>query len=346
MTFMALCRRSTAAVSMCMLVGLIPAAVRAQYPLVPTPVLNPANLTVEPRLGGYLIARETLRDDTLAFTIFRARIGAQLLPAPFVAMKLQADFAAIGRTSNDTVPPFQITDAYAQAWLPDTSNVTIRELRPTLIAGQFKAPFSLEYNTSSSLVLTAGRSLIVERHSARRELGVMGHVRLSRWGTLAGAVVNGEGANRTSNPDGKQMAIGRLTLLPIDGLAVAAKVLNQGDDHRWGYDGRWFLGDQLIIEGEAIKRTGPSGSSSIDVGGGYALVAWRPVFWLQPLVKWERLRELNETSAVEIDVRWTTYGVNLRTPRERVKLLFEWISKSGDPLLGEDELIAQFVVLY
>lgn len=319
------------------------------YPLAPTPYLNPASLAPEPRVSGYLIVRETVRDDSAAFRIWRARIGAQALVAPFVALKLQADLSALGQVSNDTVPGFQITDAYAQLWANDTSNRLVRALRPTLYLGQFKAPFSLEYNTSSSLVMTATRSLIVERHSARRELGALGHLRFSRWALLAGAVVNGEGANRIANPDGKQMAIGRLTVFPIPRLALSAKILNQGDDHRWGYDGRFFLnGDELIVEGEAIKRTSPSGVNELDAGGGYALVAYRPLSWVQPLVKWERLRELTitPTTANEIEVRNTTFGVNFYAPRDRVRLIVNWIAKSGDVFNGEDELVVQLVAIY
>ena len=350
MTALAFRRRSPAAVFVCALVALTPVILGAQYPLVPTPVLNAAALTTEPRVFGYLSLRETVRDDSAAFTIFRARLGVQARPVSFLAFKLQVDFAALGRASNDTVPGFSIVDIYAQGWLPDTSSQVVRTLRPTLLVGQFKTPFSLEDNTSTSHVLTANRSLVVDRHSSKRDMGALGHVRLSRFGTLAGAVVNGEGANRISNPDGKQMAIGRLTLLPLPQLAIAGKMLNQGDDHRWGYDARLFVADQLIVEGETIKHTGPSGGTELDAGGGYVAVAYRPVYWAQPLIKWERLRELRTTSttAVETEVRFTTFGFNFLAPRDRyrIRLQLNWVAKSGDPFNGDDEFIVQLHTIF
>ncbi len=78
---------------------------------------------------------------------------AQVAPRPFAALRLQADFSATGRTSGDTVPATLLTDAYVEFAPPTAGTV-----RPALVVGQFKTPFSLEFLTPFSLLQTANRS--------------------------------------------------------------------------------------------------------------------------------------------------------------------------------------------
>lgn len=319
----------------------------AQYPLSPTPVLPLGAFSPQPTFTGYVSGRETIRDDTATFIVNRARLTVHVLPVRFAALRVQADFSAVGRTSGDTVPAILLTDAYAEIVLPDTVSRAARFLRPALVVGQFRTPFSLEYLTPFSLLASANRSQPVDRLSTRRDLGVLGQVRFARFGTLTGALVNGEGANRTTNPDGKQMAVGRLTIFPVRSLAVSAKWLGHGSDHRWGYDGRW-LANGLIVEGEAIKRTGPIGAGNIDAGGGYVLAAYKILPWLQPVVKWERVRE-KTTDALGVAERrltWATYGINFLAPQERLRLQLDWIVKSERPVGGSDELVAQLQAIF
>lgn len=334
-----------AAVALALAVCAAPLA--AQYPLAPTPVL-PKNL-FSPQLGitGYVSVRQTVRADTATFVVNRARITAHVLPVPFAALRVQADFSAIGRASGDTIPAFTLTDAYVVLSLPDSLGWVARLLQPALVAGQFRTPFSLEYLTPFSVLPTANRSQAVDRLSTRRDLGVLGQMRLARFAAVTGAVVNGEGPNRTSNPDGKEMAIGRLTLFPLPGFAVSGKWLGQGPDHRWGYDARW-LGARLIIEGEAIRHTGGARNVGAVDQGGYLLVAYRPASWLQPVVKWERLREGSEATsqATERRLTWVTYGINLLGPQERLRFQINWIAKAERPTDARDELVAQLQAIF
>jgi hypothetical protein len=62
-------------------------------------------------------------------------------------MRLQVDFAALGRTSGtsgDTVPAIQLTDAFVQVGLPDSTSRLEQLLQPALMIGQFRTPFGLE----------------------------------------------------------------------------------------------------------------------------------------------------------------------------------------------------------
>src|SRR5687767_12659124 len=145
------------------LMGLgIAAPARAQYPVAPTPVINLGALTREPRFSGYVSVRETYRSDTATFIINRARMAVQAAPAPFVGVRLQVDFAALGRTtgsSGDSIPAIQLTDAFVQLGLPDSTSRVETLLRPSLLIGQFRTPFGLEALTSFSSVITVNRAL-------------------------------------------------------------------------------------------------------------------------------------------------------------------------------------------
>ena len=315
----------------------------AQYPLAPSPVLDMSRLSNDIRISGYLSVREALRNDSSTFSVNRARVTVQTAPVPFLAVRLQGDLSAIGRIGSDSsVPGFSLTDAYAQL-VPPQRGGALAALKPAFIVGQFKTPFSLEYNTSFSLMRTANRSLIVDRHSPRRDLGVLAQVSVSRWARLMGAVVNGGGANVTRNVDGRELVLGRLTLLPLPDLAISGKLSNEGGDHRWGYDARWIVADRLVVEGEWLRRTRPVGTT-IDARGGYGLAAFKVLPWLEPVVKWERL---TEGTTVEARTTWTTVGVNLLSRGEALRVQVNWINRSERPIeLDDDELNVQVIGIY
>ena len=173
----------------------------AQYPLAPSPVLDPGAFSREVNLSGYLSVRETIRRDSSTFAVNRARITLQVLPATFVMLRLQSDYAALGRTVGDTVPGFVITDAYVQLSAPNSWRVPAG-FRPTLIVGQFRTPFSLEYLTSFSLLQTADRSQVVNTIATRRDIGVMAHLAVS--GRAHSPVVSS--MERVPTPFGTQTA--------------------------------------------------------------------------------------------------------------------------------------------
>jgi len=324
------------------------APLAAQYPLAPSPVLNLGSMSRDAKLSGYASVRTTLRDDTTTTTVNRARITVQALPVPFAGVRIQGDLSAVGRTTADTVPAFSLTDAYVQIIPPDSGRM-VKLLRPALVVGQFRTPFSLEYLTPFSQVLTVNRSQAVDRLSTRRDIGALGQFSLDRFAKLTGAVVGGEGANRTTS-DGRHMLVGRITVFPHSSVGVSAKWLGQDNDHRWGYDARWIApGARVVVEGEVIKRTGPvSPTTATDASAGYLLAAFKVLPWLQPAVRWERLHETLTTSSTARDLRltWITYGVNLLAPQERLRLQLNWIAKSERPVNRSDELVAQLQAIF
>lgn len=327
----------------------------AQYPLAPSPVLNLGRLTTTPALSGYLAARQTRRQDSTTFSISRIRITAQAHPLPFLAVRIQGGISNNGiGNSSSSVGTFAFSDAYVQ--LVPTDPHRFQALRPSLIVGQFKMPFSLEYLTPYSHLLTISRSEAVDAFSFKRDIGVMGQVHLSRYVTVDGAVANGNGSNTTSNPDGREVAMARVTVTPVPHLAIAGKWAGQGADHRWGYDAR-FVAGRAVVEGEVIQRAAGAGATVSDESGGYALAAYKVLPWLQPLVKWEQFHQTLAPTAPppgggapsassELRSTWTTYGVNVVAARDRVRFQLDWIVKSDHPDGHANELLAQVIAIY
>jgi len=319
------------------------------YPLAPSPVLDLHSLSHEVRLSGYVSVRETLRRDTLTAVVNRARLTAQVRPAAFAAVRVQADFTATGLSRADTVPAILLTDAYVELVPPRTLDASgAPALHPALIIGQFRTPFSLEYLTPFSLLQTTNRSQPIDRHTTRRDIGVLGQLTVGHALTVTGALVNGEGSNRLTNPDGRQMAVGRLTVFPLARLAVSAKYLGQGVDHRWGYDARW-IDHGLTVEGEFLARRGPfSSTTTVDARGGYVLASYRLRPWLQPVAKWEHLRDTRTagTSTSTTSLTYTTAGLNLLSHGESIRLLVDAIYKFEPGVFTGTELEAQLVAIF
>ena len=335
--------------------GAVVAPAAAQYPIAPSPVLDVGRLPTALSFSGYVAARETWRLDSTTFSISRVRITAQAHPLPFLAVRVQGGVSNndIG-SSSPTVGTFAFSDAYLQLVPPDT--MRFRSLRPSLIVGQFKMPFSLEYLTPYSHLLTVDRSQAVDGLALKRDIGVMGQVHLTRYVTVDGAVANGSGANTTSNPDGREVAMARVTVTPFPQLAIAGKWAGEGGVHRWGYDAR-FVAGRAVVEGEVIQVRDSAGAAVSDASGGYALASYQVLPWLQPGLKWEQFHQTlaatNPTVATgvppvvpETRSTWTTYGVNFDAARDRVRFQLDWVVKSDHSDGRANELLAQVIAIY
>ncbi len=328
-----------------------------RYPLAPTPVLGMRAFGPHLALSGFLTVRATHRHDSTAIGIHRARLTAQVGPLPYLGVRLQADLAGmqVSRAGTDSARGFALTDGYAElsapvSWLrPGT---LAERLRPTLLVGQFKAPFSLEYLTPITILKTTDFAQAVDRLSLKRDIGVMGQAGWGRRGTFSVAVMNGAGPNATSNPDNRLLAVSRLTLLPVPFAAVSAKLANRGSDHAWGYDGR-LLWRGLTVEGETVFRKRPiSPTERLDAGGGYALVAVRVRPWLEPVYRYDRYWETRSTTgpagaSVPSSRTWHVVGVNVVSVPEWLRLQLDWRHRRERPApTASDELIAEMIAAF
>lgn len=308
--------------------------------MAPTPVLDLTQVERGPLLSGYIAVRSTRRNDSTTFAITRARVTFQMRPLRYAAVRVQGEFA--NRLRDTSTAAFALTDAYLQL-TPADSGPLARLLQPSLLVGQFRTPFSLEYLTSFSVLRTPDRAHPTDTISTRRDIGVLAQIAPQRWMRLTGAVVNGSGANNSRNPDNRELVTGRLTVLPWPGLGLSGKWEGEGDDHRWGYDGRWVR-KGAILEGEALRRRRTVGAGIEQLSGGYALAAYRVLPWLQPAVKWERMRH---RSSSDTGGTWTTLGTSILTSQEALRLQLAWTRARVHPEeRTTNEIIAQLIAIF
>lgn len=320
------------------------------YAPVPTPVLEPRSVGAVPLFSVYVQARHLQRDGSPSELLRSARATVTVKPASFALVRLQAGYSNEQRpgSSDTTFVPFTVTDAYIELVPPDSAAGSIAGsgilavVHPALLVGQFKVPFSMEYLTSSARLRSVNRSQVVDRLSPRRDIGAMAQVDVGRRVIVAGAVVNGQGTATRGNPDARDLAVGRLTLVPVDGLAVAGKLGNEGRDHLWGYDVRLVRGD-VVVEGEVIHRRRPTSGAIADAGGGYVLALYRVAPWMESLVKWERFTQLRPST---LRSTWFTSEINLATPHETVRAQFARTDKRDEPGARTTEYVAQLTVLF
>jgi hypothetical protein len=329
------------------------------YPLSPTPVLGMGAFPTTPAFSGYVSVRMTHTNGATGFQLNRGRLTVQVGPKPWLGIKIQGDLSSgvAGKLKSDsTVSGFTLTDAYAQFVSPpkwSAPGSLLSRVHPAVIAGQFKTPFSLEYLTSFAALKTAERSQSVDRLSQKRDIGAMGQVGWKQYVTLSGAVVNGEGANATSNPDNRTMLLSRLTITPIPILELSAKILNQGPDHAWGYDGR-VLWRKLTLEGEGLYRKRPTNPTTyVDAGGGYAMVTYRLLPWLEPVYKYDRYWDTRTTSTESATTvasthsTWNVFGVNLLSSPEWLRVQLDWERRNVQPSPGRTNVyIAQVIAIF
>jgi phosphate-selective porin len=303
-------------------------------------VLDVSPMERGPALSGYVAVRATRRSDSTTFAIARARVTFQMRPLPYAAVRVQGEFA--NRLRDTSTAAFALTDAYLQLTPADSGSLT-RVFQPALLVGQFRTPFSLEYLTSFSVLRTPDRAHPTDTITTRRDIGLLGQLGFGRWIRMTGAVVNGSGSNNSRNPDNRELVTGRLTLLPWPALGLSGKWEGEGDDHRWGYDGRWVW-KRAIVEGEALRRRRTSGAGTDELSGGYALAAYRVLPWLQPAAKWERLRH---RSGADTGGTWTTLGTSIMSGKETLRLQLAWTRAHLHPEeRTTNEIIGQLIAIF
>jgi phosphate-selective porin OprO/OprP len=185
------------------------------------------------RLGGRITGRFTafLTESPLhnEFSVERARLFTNVRLFDYYSLRIQVEFS----------PKPVLKDGYI-----DVHYVPWARLR----LGQFKAPFSLEYQQSHKYIDFAERSLAVDNMRAiGRDIGAMLHGRVAD-GTFQYqlAVLSGKGENRSDDNSAKDVA-GRLVLRPF--LPTRNEVLRGaqlGVSATWGRQDADFSDAQLV----------------------------------------------------------------------------------------------------
>ena len=171
---------------------------------------TPAPFSTTPKLTGYLQPRFEVHGDTAVFFLRRARFALEGNVTPWASYRAQVEMRTAGAAATPAASPLSLSAT--DLWVKATHGgwgATV---------GQFRVPFALESLLSSTTLETTERSLIV--NAAKRDIGVQGEWRIPDRVTLQGAVVNGEGPNRATNPDNRMAYFARAIVTPVKGLDV------------------------------------------------------------------------------------------------------------------------------
>jgi phosphate-selective porin OprO and OprP len=223
---------------------------------------TPPAASTSPRLSGYLQPRFQSVGDSATFLLRRARFAVDGNITPWASYRAQVEMRTLGAPAVPATSPLSLsaTDLYIRlshgAW-----GGTV---------GQFRVPFSLESLLSSTTLETNERSRIV--NAAKRDIGVQAEWRLPDRVVLQGAVVNGEGPNRGSNPDNRMAYFARAVVTPINGLDLGGAL--EGYSDSTGIDaqvmyrrGRWTGRAEYIREHNR--------NSDVHASGWYALAGYQ-----------------------------------------------------------------------
>jgi phosphate-selective porin OprO/OprP len=169
-------------------------------------------------------------NDNDRFYLRRARLNAAGKFLEEFDFRLEGEFA--GGLSNASALRAQLTDAYVTWNRHPAANVRF---------GQFKTPFVFEQLFSDPRLFTLERSLVNDRLTLSRQVGVqVGGDLLEKRLSYAIGTFNGNGANNNFNDDDRFLTVGRIAGVPWQG-----KIL--GRPGNWGVGGGFYASDDSNV---------------------------------------------------------------------------------------------------
>lgn len=290
------------------------------------------------RLSADFALRATARSDTLRFSLSSVRIAVQGRPEPYLSAKIQVGLFGVGGVSGDSsITPFELTAAFVQAELPDSTEWK-RTFHPLVQFGQLPVPYALEAITQTPLQTYKPADATL-RLSFRSGLGLLGQITPFGSIVIVGAVFNGLRSDDSLNTEGCELVVGRVTLLPIPSAAFSAKVAKNGSARSWGFDAHWMLG-AFIVEGEWLGRLARSPAPKHDEGG-YALLSYRLTPHFQPVMRWEYLADRAGPGRSSAALT----GLNLLSISERVRLQADYVFRRSGHAKQKNEFVVQVVTI-
>jgi phosphate-selective porin len=276
-------RRSIAVVLVCSLAG--PSCLEAQS----LGIIKPAGKEPTLSIGGLLQVQTEVGDrgdsrfanDNDRVYLRRARLNAAGKFLEEFDFKLEMDFA--GTLANTTGLRAQLTDGYVNWNRNPEANIKI---------GQFKTPFGYEQLYADPRLFTLERSLVNDRLTVSRQLGVqVGGELFEKRLTYAVGVFNGNGVNNNFNDDDRFLLAGRLSGVlwqgrlggesaswSLGGNAYSSEDTNIPQASEFGFDSTPSTADRDNIF--AGKRRGTGFDTQLQAG--------RFDFWAEALrTKWE-----------------------------------------------------------
>jgi phosphate-selective porin len=303
----------------------------------------------------------------------RARLGAAGKFLEEFDFRLVGEFSA-GSIGNVSAARAQITDGYVNWNRYAFANVT---------AGQFKTPFGFEQLYPDPKVPTIERSLVSDRLTLSRQLGVQaGGDLLDQRITWALGAFNGNGANNNFNDNGQFAIVGRLAGKPWRGrlfdeeatLAVGGggyssddtglSLLDLGVDstpNTPDRDGLFtgtrrgsavdaeFTTARFEVWGEAMRvHFEPDDAiprRSFDAEGWMVLGTWMALpKRLQAVLKEESFDPLHGVDG--LSTRTTTVGVNWFLKSDDLRLSVDYLHVDVDRQPSQQKVLARMQVIF
>jgi phosphate-selective porin OprO and OprP len=355
----------------------LPVRLDAQAPGVVTPAGKEPTLSI----GGLLQVQAEAGDkgdarfgtDNDRFYLRRARLNATGKFLEEFDFRLEGEFA--GTLSNTSGLRAQLTDAYIAWNRHPFANVRF---------GQLKTPFGFEQLYSDPRLFTLERSLVNDRLTLSRQLGVQvgGDVLEKRLSYAVGAF-NGNGANNNFNDDDRFLVAGRIAGVPWQGEVL-------GRRGSWGVGGNAYSSDDTNVpQGSEFGFDSTPATPDRDnvFSGkrrGYGLdtqLQWGPVeLWIEVLqTEWEpdsgrplpqvestgwyaqgtayvipdkvqvvlKLESFDPREEIEDDTTETaTAGVTWYLKGHDLKLLLNYLRVRIDGEEDQDKVLARFQVIF
>lgn len=201
-------------------------------------VIKPAGKEPTLSIGGLLQAQAEFGDqgdarfgsDNDRFYLRRARLNATGKFLEEFDFRLEGEFA--GTLANTSGLRAQLTDAYITWNRYPAANIRF---------GQFKTPYGFEQLYSDPRLLTLERSLVNDRLTLSRQMGVqVGGEALERRLSYAVGAFNGNGANNNFNDDDRFLMAGRIAGVPWQGTVGGRRV-------SWGVGGNLYASDDTNV---------------------------------------------------------------------------------------------------
>jgi phosphate-selective porin OprO and OprP len=335
--------------------------------------IKPAGREATLAFGGLLQVQMDVGDrgdsrftnDNDRFYLRRARFNATGRFLEEFDFRLELDLA--GSLANTTGLRAQMTDGYINWNRYPAANVR---------AGQFKTPFGFEQLYGDPRLITIERSLVNDRLTASRQLGVQVGGELGPWRlSYAVGAFNGNGVNNNFNDDDRFFLAGRVSATPWQGRlgsqpaswSVAANAYSSEDSNLpladlslrdgnfsgkrrgTGFDSQLVAG-RLELWGELLRSRFepttkiPSASFTADGWygqGSYFVVPNR----LQFVLKYETFDPNTDRPNDSTDT--TTLGGNLYPKGHDLKLMVDYLRVEGPgPVPNQDKVIARLQVMF
>lgn len=310
--------------------------------------------------------------DNDRFYLRRARLNTSGKFLEEFDFRLEGEFA--GTLSNTSSLRAQLTDAYVTWNRHPAANVRF---------GQFKTPYGFEQLYSDPRLYTLERSLVSDRLTLSRQMGVQaGGELLEKRLSYAVGAFNGNGANNNFNDDDRFLVAGRLAGVPWQGTLG-------GQKGSWGIGGSVYSSDDTNIPqgAELGFDSTPATPDRDNIFSGErqgfgvdSQLQWGPVeLWAEYLqTEWEpdsgrpldrvesegwyaqgtayvipdklqvvlKLESFDPRAEIEDTTRTGTAGVSWYLKGHDLKLMVNYLRVQIDGQDDEDKALARFQVMF